>query len=214
MKAILILALAAAMPTAASAVTVTFGGLFGPGTPVTNFSAPGDRFRVTFENRPEFLNFSNSVLATYRSGGITQRFNAQFTVNQFGNEPSSFLFRPGGLFDFPSFSIRFDTRRSFFEDVDDDRGLVRLTRSTALLNGVASQFLIENGSQGAILNPSFLRLDFGAGAGASAGTALRAGGSEMFQTSVPEPGSWALMIAGFGAVGATLRRRRPVALAA
>lgn len=29
-----------------------------------------------------------------------------------------------------------------------------------------------------------------------------------FLTAVPEPGAWALMILGFGAVGATLRRRR------
>ena len=32
--------------------------------------------------------------------------------------------------------------------------------------------------------------------------------------SVPEPGAWALMIAGFGMVGGLLRRRRPVALTA
>ena len=32
--------------------------------------------------------------------------------------------------------------------------------------------------------------------------------------SVPEPGAWALMIAGFGMVGGLLRRRRPVAFAA
>lgn len=32
--------------------------------------------------------------------------------------------------------------------------------------------------------------------------------------AVPEPASWALMIAGFGAVGATMRRRRPRGVAA
>lgn len=32
--------------------------------------------------------------------------------------------------------------------------------------------------------------------------------------AVPEPGAWALMIAGFGAVGVALRRRRPIATAA
>jgi hypothetical protein len=32
--------------------------------------------------------------------------------------------------------------------------------------------------------------------------------------AVPEPASWAMMIVGFGAVGTTMRRRRPVALAA
>ena len=33
-------------------------------------------------------------------------------------------------------------------------------------------------------------------------------------TAVPEPASWALLIAGFGLTGAVLRRRRAVALAA
>ena len=31
---------------------------------------------------------------------------------------------------------------------------------------------------------------------------------------VPEPASWAMMLMGFGGLGAVLRRRRPVALAA
>ncbi|MGH6996745.1 MAG: PEPxxWA-CTERM sorting domain-containing protein, partial [Phenylobacterium sp.] len=31
---------------------------------------------------------------------------------------------------------------------------------------------------------------------------------------VPEPATWAMMIAGFGIVGSAVRRRRPAALAA
>jgi hypothetical protein len=31
----------------------------------------------------------------------------------------------------------------------------------------------------------------------------------VIETVIPEPGTWAMMIAGFGLVGATLRRRRP-----
>jgi hypothetical protein len=37
------------------------------------------------------------------------------------------------------------------------------------------------------------------------------GGNFSFTASVPEPGAWALMIVGFGGVGAAMRsRRRPV----
>lgn len=43
---------------------------------------------------------------------------------------------------------------------------------------------------------------------------LGAGGGSIFNPGVPEPASWALMILGFGGVGATLRRRRAVPTAA
>ncbi len=33
-------------------------------------------------------------------------------------------------------------------------------------------------------------------------------------SAVPEPATWAMMIAGFGVVGGAVRRRRPAALAA
>ncbi|PZQ62265.1 MAG: hypothetical protein DI570_11570 [Phenylobacterium zucineum] len=39
-------------------------------------------------------------------------------------------------------------------------------------------------------------------------------GAFMSGTAVPEPASWALMILGFGAAGATLRARRSAALPA
>lgn len=39
--------------------------------------------------------------------------------------------------------------------------------------------------------------------------AIKAGGSAPQLSAVPEPSSWALMLGGFGFLGATLRRRRP-----
>jgi hypothetical protein len=44
-------------------------------------------------------------------------------------------------------------------------------------------------------------------AAANAGTAFNVGGSLSFSDVVPEPASWAMMIAGFGLVGAAMRRR-------
>jgi hypothetical protein len=55
------------------------------------------------------------------------------------------------------------------------------------------------------------------GIGASAGKALNtfsASSSGTLDITVPEPSTWALMILGFGGMGALLRRRRVVALAA
>ncbi|MEO7786401.1 MAG: PEPxxWA-CTERM sorting domain-containing protein [Sphingomicrobium sp.] len=34
-----------------------------------------------------------------------------------------------------------------------------------------------------------------------------------FLTAVPEPGTWMLMLAGFGVIGGTLRRQRKLAVA-
>ncbi len=42
---------------------------------------------------------------------------------------------------------------------------------------------------------------------ANAGTAFNVGGSLSFGDVVPEPASWAMLIAGFGLVGAAMRRR-------
>ncbi|MBA3895889.1 MAG: PEPxxWA-CTERM sorting domain-containing protein [Sphingomonadaceae bacterium] len=38
--------------------------------------------------------------------------------------------------------------------------------------------------------------------------------SQIFITAVPEPASWAMMIAGFGMAGVALRRRRALAAVA
>ena len=46
------------------------------------------------------------------------------------------------------------------------------------------------------------------------GSARLAHSGEQFVASVPEPASWALMLLGFGGLGAMLRARRPGAIAA
>jgi hypothetical protein len=64
---------------------------------------------------------------------------------------------------------------------------------------------------------AFNLLDAVPGFGATAGHSLSpfvANGGGNFSAGVPEPASWALLILGFGGIGATLRSRRSAALAA
>lgn len=234
MKAILVLALAAAIPSAASAVTVSFGGVFGADAPTTAFSRPGDRFRVQFDIRRQFRNGGNQVFATYTTRGITQQRNAFFNLGTPGL-PQGFTFAPGELFSTSGFNLSFFTRRPFYEVVDGN--IVRLTQSARLFGGIARSFRVADGiASGSIVSPSLLRIVDGpepcpllnfedtpcvpSGSVASSfgapgnGSLLGAAGSDLFQSANPEPGSWAMLITGFGAVGAGLRRRRRVPLAA
>ena len=88
---------------------------------------------------------------------------------------------------------------------------------TAYLNGV-SQFSFVDTTDQALINGAlhFFRDDFATGQGeASSGFVnyIRISDTAGAPTVVPEPAAWALMIMGFGAVGAVVRRRRVFAAA-
>lgn len=88
--------------------------------------------------------------------------------------------------------------------------------SIGLLNPSKSSFLFSNAVGGLDASGStngnvILRIDLLQG-GYGALDNLRVSAADV-QATVPEPGTWALMIGGFGAVGAALRRRRSLARA-
>jgi hypothetical protein len=98
---------------------------------------------------------------------------------------------------------------------------------TELFSGFANGSVITSAGGGTFLtqqNPSFASAgQLFLGAGQSVFVAVGPDGDYSFDstqiafalsTSVPEPASWAMLIAGFGLTGAVLRRRRAVALAA
>lgn len=226
MKALLLVAAVLVLPTQAQAVTVVFGGVFGADVPVTAFSRPGDRFRVEFDIRRQFRNGGNQVLAEYTTRGITQERNAFFNLGSTDLLPQGFTFSPGEIFSPSGFSITFSSQRPFYEVVEGN--IVRLTRNAQLFNGMVLTFPLSLGvARGSIVNPTAIRILAGpepcplfnfeatpcvasasTASFAGAGTVLGAAGSDLFQSGNPEPGSWALLIGGFGAVGASLRRRR------
>lgn len=234
MRTVFILAVAAILPSSASAVTVIFGGVFGANVPVTAFSRPGDRFRIEFDTPTQFRNGGNQVFATYTTRGVTQQRNAFFNLGSPGL-PQGFTFAPGELFSNSGFSISFQTRRPFYEVVEGN--IVRLTQNAQLFNGRASSTRVSTGiATGDILNPTALRIIDGpepcpilnfddmpstcrpSGSLTSFSTAGRAtlglASGDLFQSSAPEPGTWVMLIAGFGAVGASMRRHKRAGLAA
>ena len=57
-----------------------------------------------------------------------------------------------------------------------------------------------------------LQIDLAGATIAAGGTSLAGGGPVIDATGVPEPGTWAMMLVGFGAVGGVLRGRRKATL--
>ncbi len=87
---------------------------------------------------------------------------------------------------------------------------------TALLTGT-TYIGIHYGNGSGIGNAtSFFRFDAGSGVDVFQFTRNGLSNAVLFQTggAVPEPGTWAMMLVGFGAVGYSMRRRKRPALAA
>lgn len=151
------------------------------------------------EGASSFLNLDLGGVYSLETAYVTDRVTS-------GGANNGFV---GGLFDFTTmFSLQGFTDASFTTAIAPALVFSHAAPGvhtqpsdflyTAALGGLTAQFvqykvLATNG-----VNPglSDIRFDSAAGGG------------------VPEPASWALMIAGFGGMGAILRRRRAIALSA
>lgn len=95
-------------------------------------------------------------------------------------------------------------------DEDRDSGYYGFTRNTADI----SRIVLSNGYIGARNFYTNTNGNYGANGGGGGGFARFNGeGEHNLQAAVPEPGAWLLMIVGFGACGAMLRRNRQLTLA-
>lgn len=80
----------------------------------------------------------------------------------------------------------------------------QITESFTLVNGSNNFGLVGTGGD------RFTALSLSSTIGVPDFRQLRLGGVNQVAAPVPEPGTWALMLIGFGAVGLALRRTRPV----
>ena len=180
----------AALPSAAQAQTTTLLDVTNP--PVQsnqqysyNFVTTGPSSTITFAGYdvPSGINVNNILLTSL--GGSTNLLGTTF----------SFSAAPCGSFAGQSGVGAFGTNNVFFAGVCGG-SYDAFSQSFASTAGASYtlSFLVSNGTFG------------GDGLRVTASNAQLAG-------AVPEPGTWAMMLVGFGAMGVALRRRRRVALA-
>lgn len=97
-------------------------------------------------------------------------------------------------------AVGFDTRR-----MQNFSNLMQISvGGQTLLPGVLPLFL------GYVSDTPFTTLTFSGQTGAEFGDSFSIDNFSFSSTAVPEPTSWAMLIAGFGFVGAAARRRRPL----
>jgi hypothetical protein len=90
--------------------------------------------------------------------------------------------------------------------VDRNNPTFSWSTSINLSAGQIGGFAVDSGPS---LHPSF-----NGGFGSNFSDSMHVSGSIGFPSAVPEPASWAMLIAGFGIAGATMRRRRVTAAVA
>jgi hypothetical protein len=90
-----------------------------------------------------------------------------------------------------------------------DSGYYGFTRNTADI----SRIVLSNGYIGARNFYTNTKANYGGGYSGGFANFSGEGGEHNLQAPVPEPGTWLLMIVGFGACGAMLRRSRQLTLA-
>ncbi|MEO8723505.1 MAG: PEPxxWA-CTERM sorting domain-containing protein [Sphingobium sp.] len=167
------------------------------GTSVTGVTAAGVGFTFT----------SPSVLTTNASGQL--RISGPFQTLSMTSTSDDYGFK---MIDFTLDVLKFNTKKSFYADLVLNLvgGGSILFDNVLLTKGGNTQFTIT-GDAGEAFN-SFSVTGFLNAANTEAGSFARVSDIDVdavhLTSGVPEPTTWAMMIAGIGLVGASMRRRR------
>lgn len=189
------LAIAVASPASAAIIITASPGAVQPpenvlaNTSMTNTTVMGS----TNQTNTMVSVQSNETLTTSTSNGQSRFFATDGSLDE-----GSIFLTGGGSFTSAEFNL--------FNALSG-------TNSVAItVNGVTQSFALGNGQNffgfQATGGDRITSISFATnGTGVADLRQLRLGG---VQAAVPEPGTWALMLLGFGVVGASLRRRRKV----
>ncbi len=199
MNRLLLLGMLALAPLKAQALTLSFGGTFVRGTPVTTFTAPGKRFTVAFDLPAQTRQFGQFVSsAAYTLGRNSFTTPLQVAL---GGQPGSesISISPGNLFDFAKPNIAFRAQ-DYYTQIE--LGLVQLNTGSFTLSGGTLTNLSLGSNSGVsilpIVQPRRLVIT----------DPLTARSFLVPSISVPEAGTLGLMLAGIGILGAVSLRRR------
>ena len=188
------LAVAAAVPaSAAIIVTASPGAVQPPENVLADTSMTGTTVMGTTNQTNTLVSISsNEALTSTTSNGQARFIAADGSALDVGN----IFLTSGGTFTSAEFNLF---------NASADTGSVAIT-----VNGVTQNFAVGNGQNffgfSATGGDTISSISFNTnGSGVQDLRQVRVGG---IAAAVPEPGTWALMLFGFGAVGVSMRRRR------
>lgn len=225
-KLIFLIALAVAVPAAADTTTVSLAGL-------TTNQWSGENFvgiptgNVTLDNTPFLIDTTGNGARYYLASG-TNPVTLTIPVSIFGATTAftliNTLWGASGTFQTVTFNATGGLSASFGLAGNIDVRDYFQNTFTNSINGTTTEQVFNVGPrrldrQTFVLPTSFAGETLTSvvftdtGAFGTSRLALTALTIDSASAAVPEPASWAMLIAGFGLVGATLRRRRAITAA-
>ncbi len=178
----------AAAPAQAVTATVDFTGHASGDTIGNTYSPLG----LSFEDG-QFLQCGGGCPAPDPSGWFAYNGGSAFAVN-FATPQSAISFQTVSFTD--TLAEAFDAGNSLVGSVTEHQGFP-VSELFNSLTGTAFVRVVFSDAGGDGSGPGITNLTFETGS---------------FNGGVPEPATWAMMLAGFGLIGATMRRRQKVAV--
>jgi hypothetical protein len=216
----LLLGAVAALTVAAPAQAVSFtslGAVATPGGPVDPGLAANETMLVDFDSAPH----AGVTVSTTGSAYLHTGSTGSYAAAPAGDTSQYLALGTGGTatIDFSGWSHNISSLSVYLGSIDSYNMIEVLNRAGAVIKTITGNDLPgQNGDWYASATNRRLTLNFdqsdnvGALRFSSTGVAFEFDSIGASVAGVPEPANWALMIGGFGLIGATMRRRQRTGL--